>query len=350
MTIELQNIGMIKEVAVKIDGLTVIAGENDTGKSTVGKILMSLIKADNTARHKNATGQSKNFNSNRKNNFNRQIELLFDKKISQKGEVRLSKTSEVIYKIIIKNNECSQFNGIDEKASRDFLDCTFIQTPLVWDLYEFFVSIATLRTEGDIYGYQNNIAYPYILWDLYSKFTNKRLDCDKNIKLIKHVKEIISGEFIKDDLGKFYYSKENNHGIEEKIPLKNIATGIKVFGILQILLENCYINPHGFFIFDEPENHLHPKWQLTMAKIIVELVKNGVKILVNSHSPYMIEALKRYSDLEKLEDKTNFYLAEEGYIKKINDSNSETLVVIYEKLSEPYDIFEQMESDRFTNG
>jgi predicted ATPase len=97
-------------------------------------------------------------------------------------------------------------------------------------------------------------------------------------------------------------------------------------------------------VLDEPEVHLHPKWQLEMAKVIVELVKNGVKVLVNSHSPYMIEALQRYAELEKVT--ADFYLAEDGYIKKENDSNSETLAKIFEKLSEPFDVFEEMDSER----
>ena len=44
------------------------------------------------------------------------------------------------------------------------------------------------------------------------------------------------------------------------------------------------------------------------GKTIVELVKNGVKIVVNSHSPYMIEALKICKD-EEILDNSNFYLA-----------------------------------------
>ncbi|HIC78966.1 MAG TPA: ABC transporter ATP-binding protein, partial [Sulfurovum sp.] len=44
MELQLKNIGMIKEANVKLDGLTVIAGENDTGKSTVGKALYSILK------------------------------------------------------------------------------------------------------------------------------------------------------------------------------------------------------------------------------------------------------------------------------------------------------------------
>jgi hypothetical protein len=86
-----------------------------------------------------------------------------------------------------------------------------------------------------------------------------------------------------------------------------------------------------------------------MAKVIVELVKNGVKVMVNSHSPYMIEALKRYSDKEEQEEKTNFYLAEDGYIKQIEESNSKTLEKIFEKLSEPFDVFEEMDSQSLGN-
>lgn len=43
MKISLKNIGKIKEADVEINGITVIAGENDTGKSTVGKALFCFF-------------------------------------------------------------------------------------------------------------------------------------------------------------------------------------------------------------------------------------------------------------------------------------------------------------------
>ena len=45
MEIALKNIGKVKEADVKIDGITVIAGANDTGKSTVGKALYSIFNS-----------------------------------------------------------------------------------------------------------------------------------------------------------------------------------------------------------------------------------------------------------------------------------------------------------------
>ena len=48
MKISLSNIGSIKGSSIKIGDLTVIAGENDTGKSTFGKVLYSIVKSYNT--------------------------------------------------------------------------------------------------------------------------------------------------------------------------------------------------------------------------------------------------------------------------------------------------------------
>lgn len=43
MRINIKNIGKIKEADVNLNGITLIAGKNDTGKSTVGKVLFSIF-------------------------------------------------------------------------------------------------------------------------------------------------------------------------------------------------------------------------------------------------------------------------------------------------------------------
>ncbi len=45
MKLSLKNIGKIQEATVEINGITVIAGENNTGKSTVGKALYSVFNS-----------------------------------------------------------------------------------------------------------------------------------------------------------------------------------------------------------------------------------------------------------------------------------------------------------------
>ena len=45
MRLELENVGKISSANIKLDGITVIAGENNTGKSTIGKMLFWVVSA-----------------------------------------------------------------------------------------------------------------------------------------------------------------------------------------------------------------------------------------------------------------------------------------------------------------
>ena len=45
MILLLENIGKIKKAEIDIKGITIIAGENNTGKSTVGKVLYSIFNS-----------------------------------------------------------------------------------------------------------------------------------------------------------------------------------------------------------------------------------------------------------------------------------------------------------------
>lgn len=53
MKIALKNINKIKEGSISLNGLTVLTGVNDSGKSTVGKMLFALVKAFNNTKHFN---------------------------------------------------------------------------------------------------------------------------------------------------------------------------------------------------------------------------------------------------------------------------------------------------------
>ena len=88
-------------------------------------------------------------------------------------------------------------------------------------------------------------------------------------------------------------------------------------------------------IFDEPEVHLHPEWQLVFAKICIDLVKNKeARVLLNTHSPYLVEAFEVYSAKEKLNAK--FYLTEnsEDYADIVDVTKDIDLV--YKGLAEPF--------------
>ena len=102
---------------------------------------------------------------------------------------------------------------------------------------------------------------------------------------------------------------------------------------------------------DEPEIHLHPKWQLLFAEIIVLLHKEfGMHTLINTHSPYFIEAIEVYSQKYGISH-CKYYLAENisEYVSEIRDVSDET-ELIYKKLAEPFKILENIESEYLETG
>ncbi|MCZ9981201.1 hypothetical protein OFR20_06670 [Brachyspira hyodysenteriae] len=69
MKLTIKNFARIKEAEINIDGITIIAGENNTGKSTVGKILFSCFNSLNNL--------EKAILSDRKKAINREFFELF---------------------------------------------------------------------------------------------------------------------------------------------------------------------------------------------------------------------------------------------------------------------------------
>lgn len=339
MELHLKNIGMIKESNVKINGLTVIAGENDTGKSTLSKVLFYGLTTIRRVQSKNGNTTLTDTQSILACTDIFKVDILQGINVDylEKSKIEIIIGDKVINPKLGLGVSAKQI--MDKVENFTIPETIFIETPLIWNFTDFFRDIAQIESQMNI-----KLDYPYLMKDLNFKLFIKNASNGLDIK--DEVTKLMGGQFEKDEKGSYFFNKDG-----QRIELVNTATGVKYFGIFQVLSQNNYLNENTVLVLDEPEVHLHPKWQLEMAKIIVELVKNGVKILVNSHSPYMIEALQRYAELEKVT--ADFYLAEDGYIKKENDRNLDTLAKIFEKLSEPFDVFEEMESqkmEKFING
>lgn len=204
------------------------------------------------------------------------------------------------FSVKIENNKASEVKIPD--ASLFIRDATYIESPIILQYIRFFIERAAFsRREERGAVFLENF---YITRDLLQKLTQVvpydygTFNVENSIA--QNISEIIGGEIVFNrDNSDFEFRKK---GIEKNITGFNIASGVKSFGILQRLLEGGFIHSGSMLIIDEPEVHLHPEWQMKYAKIIVELVKSGVPVLINTHSPSMLEALLTLAKLEELDD------------------------------------------------
>ncbi|KLI34077.1 ATP-binding protein [Brachyspira hyodysenteriae] len=167
--------------------------------------------------------------------------------------------------------------------------------------------------------------------------TEQILAEEKLEEIYDKLSEAVNGKIINRD-NDFYLEEEN---FTEPISIHSLSAGLKSFAVIKMLIEKNALKEEDILILDEPEIHLHPKWQLLYAEIIVLLQKIfNVYIIVTTHSPYFLEAIEMYSNKYDIEDKNNYYLSdiENNYavFNLVNDSVEK----IYSKMAEPIDEME----------
>lgn len=70
------------------------------------------------------------------------------------------------------------------------------------------------------------------------------------------------------------------------------AMGIANLGILALLIERKILDKGSFLFIDEPEAHLHPAWQVIMAETLFELSRQGVNVVIATHSADILKWLE----------------------------------------------------------
>lgn len=133
----------------------------------------------------------------------------------------------------------------------------------------------------------------------------------KNKVISDILNDVLNGKIsLKDDIFSRIFMYTSKDG--KSIPLSQAASGVKCFAVIERLYMNGYLKDGTLLIVDEPEVHLHPKWIVEYARILVLIHKwLNVTILADSHSPDMVSAIKYISEKEKISDSLTFYIANE---------------------------------------
>lgn len=81
-------------------------------------------------------------------------------------------------------------------------------------------------------------------------------------------------------------------GVSEPRALSIVATGIANLGVLGMLVERKIIRKNSFLFIDEPEAHLHPAWQVEMISLLLTLAREGVYVVLATHSINILKWLE----------------------------------------------------------
>lgn len=419
MRFVVEHINKVREADILLNGLTVIAGENDSGKSTVGKLLFSTIKAlantrvwegmdrrDLLEKHVSSlykrlfTGPYRRKDNEISSLFPLSIRLVSELLALEPGQLNdfLQKRIEAIERLenVTPRNKMLMLRDIDniriclmESGNRaagltaeiqyfiesEFMnkicsfqtdssrvelyidnheevnlsysiekdkvgkveviwgeslqDATYIESPLYVHLMDSLLYATSLR-EID-----NRFMRPMVpshIKDLMEKINSMRFVNKRRADVIVgYLEGIMGGRFEFDGKTRnLFFSRDKVHFS----PI-NVASGIKTFGLIQMLIETGVISENKVLIWDEPENHLHPRWQVEFAHVLVYLAKAGIPVLISTHSPYFIQGIRYFSAMEDVEQFVNYYLTEEkeGLAELMEVSND--LNRVFLKLAEP---------------
>lgn len=423
MKLRIRKFGKIYTTEVEWNGLTVIAGENDTGKSTVGKlfypILKTFAKYDDT--YSRVVGSELFITllrllSDILRGENRRILHRYKKLfvVTESLFVRLNElftpafVANNLFKIddSLKDTIRSTVNALKNvefvsdsirtnlKKISDALEVNVSAEDKFKKSFQYYMKDSFLRNYNNSLNTKEIAEFEYFLEDVSNLLVEikdnnvyiKRVDLNKKYpffkditlidfpeilderfqnlhesnfnwtddllgktKLLKTKRDSQVGNFIGEDFWRevlsgssIYLDKETNSFkykvSSNALPLNiiNIASGTKSFGVLYLLIKFGIINEDTPIVLDEPENHLHPEWQIVYAKFLTFLVKKGFRILLTSHSPTFIQALLKEAMREdKWEKMYKFYLAEP--LKK-----AENFTIIRDVTSSPDDIFKNL--------
>ncbi len=416
MKLELNNIGVFNNASVEIDGITVLAGENASGKSTVGKALYAIFHGLKSYEEKiynrrlfnianliikiplsRGTASEIIYSRNLFDDFAKKILDNKDKYIENENELKkdlisyydLNKDNKANKEIIedVSNSLIASLKLTDKEILNNLINMSFnnefnseiinkfnggkgsVSLMIKDDTVKVNINNNTVESIENPKKLVKDIVYiddPYVLDDLniifpysnrlnshrddlYEKLKLKNEDTIEEIKINEKLNSILEklesvnlGELQKS--GNIYTYSDPVTKLE--LDVRNIATGLKAFVILKTLLENGSLEEKGTIILDEPEIHLHPKWQLVLAELIVLIHKVfNMHILLNTHSPYFLRAIEVYSMKYEVDDKTKYYLVTRNAAGSNIDDVTDDTAKIYKLLADPLDKLDEVLND-----
>lgn len=88
-------------------------------------------------------------------------------------------------------------------------------------------------------------------------------------------------------------------GWKRNLPLMNVSSMVSELAPVALYLRHV-VQPGDLLIIEEPEAHLHPQMQVEFTRLLASAVQAGVRILITTHSEWVLEELANLVRLSEL--------------------------------------------------
>ena len=182
----------------------------------------------------------------------------------------------------------------------DHQNVVYIESPVYWKLFDALQSARRFAPRFRRRGRERLTGVPDYFYELAEtvkrKYTGEMSFPNVHRRLV--CKDVINGQVAVSENGDIVFEEAGR-----SFPLVTAAAGVANIGFLAMLIERKVID-HGTMLFiDEPEAHLHPAWQVVVADALFQLAREGVRVVLATHSLDILKwlevRLKKNPDEEK---------------------------------------------------
>ncbi len=151
----------------------------------------------------------------------------------------------------------------------------------------------------------------------YENLSKRKSFIRSNKEEYKHILEVLQdllgGSFKSVDKQVFYQPKKERNREKVSIPVYIASSSIKSLFLIDLYV-NFLADKKGLLIIDEPELNLHPDNQRKMASLLARLVNIGIKVMITTHSDYLIREINNRIMLSNNFEKKDSIMKKAGII------------------------------------
>ena len=319
-SIEIKNFKSIKQKFFQLRNLNVLLGLNGMGKSSFIQSLLALKQSQNLIRGRLDLNNNRFVNLGSTKDvlyqYSKQQDLAFDLKFSSGNDLnfQFKYEPEADY-FIAKALDTNTYGELDRKKFEEtlftenfqYLNANRIEpTSVNPKNFSSVVNSKNIGNHGEFVAHfievfnGEDVQFDNLLHkDSISKdavtgkeIVNKTLINQINLWMgeISPNVNVRTTSISSDYVLLEYVYKQPNFGNTNRYKPENVGFGI-TYG-LPVVVSLLAAREGELIIIENPESHIHPRGQAELGKLIAKVAKNGVQVIVETHSDHILNGIR----------------------------------------------------------